>query len=187
MKEFQCSPDVEVMGLPIRSFVKALPESARGMVKGMLEKHGLVLADIRPNLFYSFQAYLSAMRDVEDLLGRFTLTQIGERVVFDIPFPPQWKTLEDVLENMDAGYQMLHRGGNPGRYIPEPIKSAGRMTGAKVICDNPHACSFNRGTLIGLTKKFKTKEGGRVFVIHDDSAPCKSKGGESCTFIMNWG
>lgn len=187
MKVFQCDPAVEVMGLPIRSFVRALPESARELSKGILQKHGLALEEIQPDQFYPFQSYLSAMKDIEELLGTFALSQIGEKVVKDIPFPPQWRTLEDVLENMDLGYQMLHRGGDAGHYIAQPIESEGRMTGAKIICENPHACSFNRGTLIGLANTFETKDGGRVFILHDDSAPCKAKGGESCTFTMQWG
>jgi len=37
-----------------------------------------------------------------------------------------------------------------------------------------------------MSKKFAPLN-ATVYVVHDDAAPCRRKGGESCTYTVRWG
>ncbi len=187
MPEFKCLPGIEVAGTVVLSFADAFPESVRSMGRDILVNHGLDVDRIKPNEFYPYQSYLDAQKEIQSVFGAGMLTRIGDETIAGVEFPPDWKTMDVLLPGIDAGYQMQFRGGEAGHYEFLGIDSSGPLTQATVRCNNPLGCAFTRGTFEGLIKRFKPEGVLDIVVRHDDTAPCKQKGGESCTFIISWG
>jgi hypothetical protein len=52
----------------------------------------------------------------------------------------------------------------------------------EMICENPYPCDFDRGIIESMAKKFKPSNTINVSVIHDETKPCRKKGGDSCTY-----
>jgi hypothetical protein len=57
---------------------------------------------------------------------------------------------------------------------------------AKMICNNPYPCDFDRGSVEAVAKRFKPAGSSAARVTHDDSAPYRKKGGDACTYLVEW-
>ena len=55
-----------------------------------------------------------------------------------------------------------------------------------MICKNPYPCDFDKGIIKAVAKKFKPKDSVNIIVEHDESAPCRKKGADSCTYLVSW-
>jgi hypothetical protein len=187
LQEFKCDQSIEVIGAVILSYANAFPEAAKEVGWSILAKHGLEVSNVNRDQWYKLQTYLDAMNETQQTLGPAIMNRIGEQVIQDLDFPPDWKTLDTLLPGIDQGYQMQHRGGAVGSYRYVGSETEFGMHRVKVVCDNPYGCSFNRGTLEGLIKRFPPEGATDAMVRHDDSAPCRKKGGDSCTYIYTWG
>lgn len=183
MPEFKCAPGCEVLGVPVIAFANAFPSGLEEIGLKILARHGL--GDLQPDQWYSYQFYLDAMKDIADAFGRPLLAEIGEAAVRAVELPPEWKTLDALLPAIDAGYQMQHRG-DPGHYRAEKIESDRVLNRARVVSNCPHPCEYSRGVLEGLVGRFKIDGAIDILVRHDDEAPCKKDGADSCTYIITW-
>lgn len=56
---------------------------------------------------------------------------------------------------------------------------------AKMVCQNPYPCDFDRGIIEGMARKFRPT-GSTVQIAHNDAAPCRKKGAQSCEYIIKW-
>ncbi len=75
---------------------------------------------------------------------------------------------------------MNHRGGEIGHYRCEPAGP----TAARILCDNPYPCEFDRGIIQAMARRFA---GGRsVSVRHDESHTCRNQDSESCAHVVTW-
>ena len=65
-----------------------------------------------------------------------------------------------------------------GHYTAQPAGDR------KIVCiaENPYPCDFDRGLITAMAARFE--RGARV--IHDDTAPCRKKGADSCKFLISW-
>ena len=54
-----------------------------------------------------------------------------------------------------------------------------------MVCDNPYPCAFDRGIIEAAAKRFAAQS-FLVNAVHDDSCDCRNRGGESCTYHVNW-
>jgi len=119
--------------------------------------------------------------------------QIGQHVPKHAPFPPSINDIHGAMGSMDAAYHMNHRKG--GRVMFDPatgqmLSGIGNYGYAPVprerriisVCENPYPCDFDRGIITALAARFE--RGSRV--THDDSAPCRKNGADSCKFIIAW-
>jgi hypothetical protein len=50
------------------------------------------------------------------------------------------------------------------------------------VCDNPYPCDFDRGLITGFAQRFERQ----ARINHDDRAPCRKTGGDSCTYVVTW-
>ena len=46
------------------------------------------------------------------------------------------------------------------------------------VCENPYPCDFDRGLLSAVATRFERA----ARVTHDDAAPCRKTGANSCTY-----
>ena len=166
--------NVEVKGRAVLSMLEGM-EPFRDKALQVLEKHGILSP--KKEEWYSQQYWLNAFKEIADKVGHFTLYCIGTKIHENAQFPTNIDSLESALMSIDTAYHMNHRGGKIGGY--KFIKSEdGSM---HFICNNPYPCEFDRGIIEGIARKFIHAE-QHLFVRHDDSAPCRIKGGDSCTY-----
>ena len=179
MAQFKAfAPGVEVNGETVLSIVDGMGVFKNAAFK-ILSENGI--SDPKPGNFYSQQAWLNAFKQISATVGSNTLFSIGQKIPENAQFPPEINSIDKALAAIDVAYHMNHRGGEIGNYNFE--KTGDKS--AKMICNNPYPCDFDRGIIEAMTKKFKPA-GSMVFVDHDDSQPCRKKEGESCTYIVKW-
>lgn len=145
----------------------------------ILKNNGIV--DPQPDQWYSQQAWLDAFQTIAEKLGPSTLFQIGKKIPENAVFPPEINTIEGGLAAIDVAYHMNNRGGEIGHY---GYKSTGPRS-AKMECNNPFPCDFDRGIITAMALRF-APNGSPPKVQHDNAQPCRKTGGNSCTYLISW-
>ena len=169
-----------VNGQTVLSVVDGLGAHKRRALE-ILAENGIV--DPVPGGWYLQQAWLNAFRTIGETLGASTLYSIGFKIPENADFPPAIETLGDAMESLDVAYHMNHRGGKIGHYKPERI---GKKE-ARMVCNNPYPCDFDRGIIASLAQRFQPHgHDHNASVRHDDDLPCRQKGADSCTYIVKW-
>jgi hypothetical protein len=170
--------NVEVSGGVVLTFVAALSWNP-ALALEVLANHGIV--NPQTDLWYPHQALLDVYREIDETMGSHTLYQIGSKIPENAILPSGLDSIEKMLNIIDVGYHMNHRGGDIGSYVLTQIES----NRAVMVCRNPYPCDFDRGLLVGSLRGFSgvtTLASER----HDESQGCRKLGGESCTYILEW-
>ena len=179
MAEFQAfSPQVMVNGQTVLSVVNGMG-AFKETAAQILQRNGI--ANANPAQWYPQQAWLNAFREIAKTIGASTLRQIGMSIPRSAKFPPGIDSIEKALESIDGAYHLNHRGGEIGHYA---FAKTGSSQGV-VTCKNPYPCDFDRGIIEAMATQFK-KPGSIVRVQHDPAKPCRSKQGDSCTYLISW-
>jgi hypothetical protein len=66
-----------------------------------------------------------------------------------------------------------------GHYKYHAAPNEKRIT---MVGENPYPCDFDRGLVSALAARFETQSS----TAHDNDAPCRKKGADSCTYIVRW-
>jgi hypothetical protein len=169
---------VEVCGAAVLSIVEGM-DLSRTMARRVLSAHGIV--DPTRESWHPQQAWLDAFREIAGSVGPATLRRIGTKIPETALWPPSIRTIEDALSSIDIAYHMNHRGGEVGHYAF--TKSA--STTGSMVCGNPYPCEFDHGIVEATAAKFAPPR-LVVAVRHDDALPCRSRGGDSCTYHVSW-
>jgi hypothetical protein len=179
MAQFRAfSNGVQVNGQTVLSVVKGMGAFAQTGTD-ILERHGI--RALEPTAWYPQQAWLDAFQEISRSIGRRTLGQIGQSIPNSAKFPDGIDSVEKALGSMDAAYHMNHRGGDIGHYsFTKTAEKKGVME-----CRNPYPCDFDHGIIQAMVKRFGAA-GTTPKIVHDDSKPCRSKNGDTCTFSIAW-
>jgi len=172
------APGVEVNGETVLSVVNGM-----GMFKSKA-LDALSAAGIKSPAagnWYPQQAWLDAFKKLSSMVGNGTLNMIGRAIPQNAKFPPEIDGIEKALAAIDVAYHMNHRGGEIGHYT---FQKTGEGS-SKVVCTNPYPCAFDRGIIEAMSARFRNRA-SNVVVRHDDSAPCREKGADSCTYLVTW-
>ena len=182
----------EVNGETVNSIVDGMG-SYKAKAVEILSKNGIT--DPKPGLWYSQQSWLNAFKEISTVLGPNTLYSIGLKIPENAKFPPQIDSIEKALSAIDLAFHMNHRIDGKVLFDPQTgtiHEGIGHYTyaklsekEAKMTCPNSYPCDFDRGIIEGMAKKFKPA-GSFVQVQHNDAAPCRKKGGESCEYKIKW-
>jgi len=190
-------PGIEVFGASIDAIVdafKLFPSIAlkRLVNAGIGSMRGKDVV-VNRDTWYPQANWLSVFEGIASEVGPRALVQIGQHVPKHAPFPPSINDIHGAMGSMDAAYHMNHRKG--GRVMFDPgtgqmLSGIGNYGYAPVprerriisVCENPYPCDFDRGIITALAARFE--RGSRV--THDDSAPCRKNGADSCKFIIAW-
>ncbi|NLA26743.1 MAG: hypothetical protein GX878_05045 [Firmicutes bacterium] len=146
----------------------------------ILSEKGIV--DPQPGLWYPQQAWLDAFKEISDSIGKKTLFEIGKTVPNNAQWPQEIDSLEIALDSIDQAYHMNHKDGEIGHYH---FQKTGDNSGT-MVCKNPYPCEFDFGIITAVARKFKPSPTTVVSVKHDDSANCRRKGDDSCTYLITW-
>jgi len=189
---------VEVLGASVQAIVAGF-QDASTLVSRLLLEQGMGKAGpngkviIEPETWYPANRMLSAFRQVAEEVGGGVQFQIGLKVPENAKFPPSVKDTETALASIDIAYHMNHRQAGKPMFDPASGKMAEgighylhtRVAGKNesvVVCDNPYPCDFDRGLITAMARRFQTA----AFVLHDDTKPCRKKGGAACTYLVRW-
>lgn len=166
------APDSTVSGGNILSMLAAMgPFRKRG--EQILAEHGI--SDVSAEGWYPLNAYVSSLRTIGERMGPNTLFQVGRQIPHHVPLPPGVDTFEKVLASFGIAFDMNHRGAQPGT-ITYAMKNP---TTATITTGTPYPCDFDRGVIAGF---FQHLLRVRPHVEALASEPCKSRGGETCTY-----
>ena len=130
----------------------------------LLVKHGLP-AQPRPGAWYSMQAWLNVLHDLETCYGEQTVYAAGMQIGHQSPWPPTVRTLSEALRTLEE----VRRANMRGQYIGYYRVEAQRPRAVRVVCSNPSPAAFDHGLLTSLARKFKPAEAIRVRVTREVS------------------
>jgi hypothetical protein len=199
MVSFQAfEPNVQVNGTTIHSVLSIL--KMQFLADAVFTKAGLPMPkDIKQdaNAWYSQQGWLNVFKQIAEKIGSATLLAIGKKIPESAVFPPHVKDVTSALQSIDVAYHMNHRN-NKGEVLFNPNNSPGHQLiegighyqyfpgkdqkQAIVVCNNPYPCEFDRGIITAMAQRFAPHSSTR----HDDSKPCRKKGADNCTYIIDW-
>ena len=191
-------PGIEAYGASIDAIVEAFklfPSVAlkRLVTVGIGTMRGKGDIVIERDAWYPLDKWLSAFESIATQVGPRALFQFGQHVPKYSPFPPTITDIHTAMGSIDIAYHMNHRKGgkvmfNPatgeklsgiGHYGYSPVPNERRIIS---VCENPYPCDFDRGLIAGLATRFEKSSR----VSHDDTAPCRRNGADSCTYFIAW-
>jgi hypothetical protein len=190
-------PGIEVYGASIDAIVdafKLFPSIAlkRLVNQGIGTMKGKDVV-VNRDSWYPQANWLSVFESIASEVGPRAIVQIGQHVPKHAPFPPSINDIHGAMASMDAAYHMNHRKGGKvmfdpatgqmlsgiGNYGYTPVPRERRIIS---VCENPYPCDFDRGIITALASRFERASR----VSHDDSAPCRKNGADSCKYIIVW-
>lgn len=164
-----------------------------------LSKYGLVKnePDKPPAIdragWYSLKDWLLAYEGIANEIGYNSLYTIGKKIPENAVFPPQIQDVYAAVASIDVAYHLNHRKNGTvmfdpqtgmmlegiGHYRSQPVEGENRII---CVCENPYPCDFDRGIIAAMAARFEP--GSKT--VHDNEAPCRKKGADSCTYIVWW-
>lgn len=177
MAEFiSFDPNVEVRGQSMMSVIAGMSASARPMI----EKYGL--DKLEADKWYPLQPILDFYKEVSQAKNAsLNLVSTGTKVPEKAVFPPEIDNIVKALLSLDDAYHMNHRNGDIGHYKPRVINNRQ----VEIVAETPFPCDLDYGIILGLARRFKPAN-AHLAVYHDSKAPCRKKGGETCTYHISW-
>jgi len=184
-------PSVEVNGQTILSVIEGM--KSKWIALDILKRSGI--DDPKPGEWYSQQKWLNAFKEIAEKVGDLTLNMIGKKIPEKADWPPAVDNIHKALGSIDIAYHMNHRKKGVPLFNPQ-TGSMGEGIGhykyeslgerkAKVTCDNPYPCSFDKGLIEAAANKFKPAN-TLVRVDHDESVSCRKKGKSICAYTVSW-
>lgn len=162
----------------------------------ILAKHGLAKRGpdgklaFDPEGWFPQQAGLDAFKAIYDEVGSFTIFEIGRQLGLRVYCPPEVKDVEGVMKWMDLSYHLFHRKDGKVMYdiaTGRMAEGIGHYSNERrsdntivVFAKTPYPCDFDFGLVTGDVERFAPQ--GRA--VHDDRAPCRKKGADSCTYVV---
>lgn len=177
-------PAAKIRGSSVAAVLAAL-ENFRHTADAILRGHGI--ADPDPEGWYSQQAWLDACCEMAATLGGPTVRLIAGKIPAVSRLPPGIDSIPAFLARLDEAYHPSHRG-EVGHYRYRPLGRVTARSGrAEVVCDNPYPCEYDEGLIESSCRACAGPEAGAVRVGHDRTKPCRKRGVESCTLVVEWG
>jgi len=181
MKEFECHhKDVLIRSTVLSTLLSGFGPYKRRGERILKRALGVEEVKISEDSHYPLHLYMDAIQKLQEQFGQGFMTRIGFFTFETAKFPPE-ETLEKMLPKMDVAYHMNHVNseGKIGRYVWTPT---GDKKGT-MEASSPYPCAFDLGILQGLFGKLAP---GEHKVEHDPTCACRFKGGDSCTYILEW-
>ena len=168
-------PSAEVKGVGLQVYVTALGEQAQRTLKA----HGFNRID--PNRWYSQQQFLDALHDLAkgDFNAAMDMVHVGTEIPELAAWPPDVRTAEEALFNLNVAYHMYHRG-DVGEYH---IKQVGERQFV-IDAHTPYPCDMDYG-IIYATARHYLPENAHLTVEHADGS-CRKNGNDYCTYYVSW-
>ena len=178
MSKYETLDDgVEVNGRTVLANVDGIPDTFEEQAFEILAENGI--EDPDPEGWYSQQAWLDSLEQIEDEVGESTVKNIGKSIPENAEWPPGVTTVVGGLESIDEAYRANHRGGEIGHYAAERVDDGT----IEVRCDNPYPCTFDQGLIESAAKTF-TDSG--IPLVTETGDECRDEGGDECVYEVTW-
>jgi len=191
-------PGIEVSGASLVAVVdgfRRYPSVARKH----LVKHGLVKAEpgrqpqIDPTAWYPQDAWLATCEGIVNEVGVNSLYAVGKSIPANGVFPPHVTDIYSALALLDIAYHLNHRKHGDVMFNPETgkmLEGIGHYGHQALpderkiicVCENPYPCDLDRGIITAMAMLFEP----HARTVHDDSAPCRKTGADTCTYVVSW-
>ncbi|MEA1951985.1 MAG: hypothetical protein U9N87_11410 [Planctomycetota bacterium] len=163
---------------------------ALAMIKGMAgidKRYRHVLAeheldDPNTDSWYPLVEVLGIFETLSAAAEPFVISDMGTRVGDDAQFPTEIDSVQEAFTQVNAFLRSGHRGAGVGSYA---FKKTGDNSGT-IVCTTPYPCDFDRGFIEAVARRFRPRDSWDVTVVHEDSAPCRKRGGDCCTYFVQW-
>ncbi len=192
MAQFECFAEgIEVNGQTIWSVIRGAGVF-QNTARKFLAENGLPDVKDSGDAWYPQQAWLDTFRALKEAVGPKTLFLIGKKIPESAEFPPEIQTIQAALGSIDVAFHMNHR--RDGKVLFDPATGTmGEGIGHYQVVEmndrsatlrghNSYPCAFDRGIVTAMAERFATAP----TVEHDDGAPCREKGDDSCTYHVRW-
>jgi hypothetical protein len=188
-------PQIEILGAAVNATVagfgpfKSIVENllARGGLASQRES-GDTVVDLEA--WYPQQAWLDALREVDERFGGHVLFKIGAAIPKTAVFPPTVVDIHSGLASIDVAYHINHRRqGTPmfddrSGAMLEGIGHYGyeRVTDHEVRmrCWTPYPCRFDLGIVTAMARRFEPA----AAVVHGPD--CRHHDAEACEYRVSW-
>jgi hypothetical protein len=180
MQEFDYKGDAKVLGQILKRILEGFGSYVDTFQEDLCKSLGVEKIGYTENDWYELSKFLNTLAEFQKRFGRDFIKNVGKGVFTNAPFPPGIDSVEKGMSMTNEAYYMNHQAspGEVGSYIwTQESDNKGVM-----FCDNPYPCAFDYGLLEGISQTFSPN----AMVFHDNTKPCRQKGGDSCTFIVQW-
>jgi hypothetical protein len=198
MRYEQCEPGIEVNGESLGATVDAFRQYP-AVVSKYLVKYGLVKVTngkaeaIDRSSWYPLDKWLAAYLAIAKDVGVNSLYTIGKKIPENATFPPHLNDITSALGSIDIAYHLNHKKNGVPMFDPQTgamlegighyrTELSDKERRARVICEEPYPCEFDRGLVSALASRFEPM----AKTVHDNAAPCRKKGDATCTYVVSW-
>jgi hypothetical protein len=190
-------PGIEILGAAVMALVGGFGP-LRTIVERMLCREGLVDCGgpdprgVEVDRWYSQQAWLDALREVDERFGTEILFNIGAEIPNNAVFPASAVDIHSAVQSIDVAYHLNHRRAGQVMYEPGSgamLEGIGHYGYEKLgpshilsTCMTPYPCEFDLGIVATMARRFEP----RTIVEHIGSE-CRRHGAQACTYSLRWG
>ena len=191
-------PGLEVSGECIGSMVdgfKKYPTVASKYLtkQGLVKTNGPKTGEVDREGWFPLENWLAAYEGIAAEVGINSLYACGRSIPENAVFPPNVQDIYSAIGSIEVAYHMNHRKNGVrmfdpatgmmlegiGHYKMEALPEEHRIV---CVCENPYPCDFDRGIIAAMANRFEA----HAKTVHDNEAPCRKKGAESCTYVVWW-
>jgi hypothetical protein len=184
----------ESLGAIVDGFRKYPTIAAKYLVKfGLTRPDASQVMQVERQRWYPLKDWLLAYDGIAQEVGHNSLYGIGKSIPENATFPPHVTDIYSGIASIDVAYHLNHRRNGVvmfdpqtgmmlegiGHYHAQPVEGDTRII---CVCDNPYPCDFDRGIISAMANRFERQ----ARTVHDSEAPCRKKGGASCTYVTWW-
>ena len=190
-------PGIEILGAAVMATFGGFGP-LRTIVDRVLCREGLLdcansrAAGVEVDRWYSQQAWLDALREVDERFGTEVLFSIGAEIPNNAVFPASAVDAHSALLSIDIAYHLNHRRAGRIMYEHEQgtmLEGIGhygyeRMGPTRVLstCVTPYPCEFDLGIVATMVRRFEP-----LAIVEHVGSECRRHGAQACTYALRWG
>ena len=188
-------PGIEISGEAVGATVDGFKKYPTVAMK-YLVKFGFVKNQsdqVNRSAWFPHENWLHVFEGIANEVGPHSLYRIGKTIPENAIFTPHVNDIFSGIGSLDVAYHMNHRKNGVVMFNPETgvmLEGIGHYrctpnpAEKKIVCvaENPYGCDMDRGIYAALATRFESS----ARTVHDEEAPCRKKGGESCTYVILW-
>lgn len=185
-------PGIEILGTSMLAMVGGF-RPLRAIVDRMLCREGLLDSPEVVDLdgWYSQQAWLDALREVDERFGTEILFNIGAEIPNNAVFPSSAVDVHSAVRSIDVAYHLNHRRDGKVMYDAETgkmLEGIGHYEYEKLgpshiltTCITPYPCEFDLGIVATMARRFEPRT-----IVEHVGKPCRRHGAQACTYSLRW-
>lgn len=159
--------------------------------EGLLDRTALGTTEVDVDAWYVQQAWLDALREVDQRFGTEILFNIGAEIPNNAVFPALAIDVHSAVQSIDVAYHLNHR--RAGRIMfdqatGEMLEGIGhygyeRISDTQILstCMTPYPCEFDFGIVATMARRFEPQA-----IAEHVGTECRRHGAQACTYSLRW-